>query len=102
MAIAIVLLVYGLITEVGGVMGYVKAKSKASLVAGMVCGGLLMIAGVLMLAGMAWAFWLGLAMNIVLIVVFWKRYAKTQAVMPAGVMLGISVVVAGVLFTEFG
>ena len=102
MAIAIVLLVYGLITEVGGVMGYVKARSKASLLAGAVCGGLLMIAGVLMLAGMAWAFWLGFAMNMALIVIFGMRYAETQAVMPTGVMLGISVVVAGVLFTELG
>ena len=100
MAIAIVLLAYGVITEVGGLMGYVHAKSKASLIAVVTCGALLLLSGGLMLVGIAWGFWLGLAVNLLLIVVFGMRYAKTQVVMPVGVMLGISVAVAGILFTE--
>ena len=100
MAVALVLLIYGVIVEVGGVMGYVKAKSKASLIAGGLCGAALLLAGGLLVAGMAWGFWAGLTVNLLLIVVFGMRYAKTKAVMPAGLMLGISVVVAGILFTQ--
>lgn len=39
------LLAFGLITVLGGVMGYVKARSRASLIAGGVSGALLLIAG---------------------------------------------------------
>ena len=100
MAIAFVLLIYGVITAAGGVMGYVDGKSKGSLAAGSLCGGVLVAAGVLMMSGLGWGFYLGLVVNVLLIVLLGRRYAKTKAVMPAGMLLGISVVVAGVLFTE--
>ena len=100
MAIAIVLLIYGAITAVGGVMGYVNAKSTASLIAGAASGCVLLLSGALIIAGAAWGAYLGFAVTMVLIVVFWMRYHKTRTVMPAGMMLGITVVVAAVLFTE--
>ena len=37
-------LVFGLLTVLGGLMGFLKAKSLASLIAGGVCGGLLIAA----------------------------------------------------------
>jgi uncharacterized membrane protein (UPF0136 family) len=100
MAIAILLLVYGVITAVSGVFGYIQRRSKPSLIAGVLCGALLLASGALMITGRSWGFWVGLTVNLLLIVVFGTRYAKTRAVMPAGVLLGISVVVAGVLVTE--
>lgn len=39
------LLAFGLVSLLGGVMGYVKARSLASLIAGGVSGGLLLVAG---------------------------------------------------------
>src|SRR5262245_36697123 len=100
MAIAIVLFIYGAITAAGGVMGYVEAKNAASLAAGLVCGSTLIASGILLLSGFTWASYLAFAVNVLLIVILWQRYSKTKSMMPAGMMLGISVVVAGVLFTE--
>lgn len=44
LAAQIYLLVFGLVTLLGGVMGYVKARSTASLIAGGVSGALLLAA----------------------------------------------------------
>lgn len=41
------LLAFGVVTVLGGLMGYVKAKSLASLIAGGVSGALLLVAGAL-------------------------------------------------------
>lgn len=41
-------LVFGALTIAGGIIGFVKAKSRASLIAGGLCGLLLIAAGVLM------------------------------------------------------
>ena len=100
MAVAFVLLIYGGITAAGGVLGYLHAKSNGSLIAGFTCGAALITSGGLILSGLAWGFYLGFAVNVVLIVILARRYAKTKTVMPAGMMLGILVVVAGVLFSE--
>ena len=100
MAIGVVLSVYGVITAVGGLLGYLKVKSWASLIAGVLCGADLLTSGTAMFAGKSWGFWAGLTVNLFLVVVFGLRYAKTKSVMPAGVMLGISVIVAGILVTE--
>jgi uncharacterized membrane protein (UPF0136 family) len=100
MAVAFLLLIYGGITTAGGVMGSFHSKTNGSLIAGFASGAALIASGILLLSGLAWGFYLGLAVNVFLIVLLGKRYAKTKGVMPAGMLLGISVVVAGVLFTE--
>ena len=100
MAIAVLLLVYGAIIVVGGGIGYFKAKSKPSLIAGAICGAALIASGAVILAGMNWGAWLGFALTLLLIVIFGRRYAKAQVAMPTGMMLGMSVVVAAALFTE--
>ena len=100
MALAVVLLAYGLIAVVGGVIGYVTGKSKSSFLIGSISGSLLIVSGVLILQGWPAAVWLGFTMTIVLIVAFARRYARTQAMIPSGLMLGVSVVVLGVLFTQ--
>ena len=41
------LLAFGAVTILGGIMGFVKAQSRASLIAGSVSGGFLLLAGVL-------------------------------------------------------
>jgi uncharacterized membrane protein (UPF0136 family) len=70
------ILIYGLVVLLGGVMGYVKAKSQVSLLAGVGSG----IVG------------LGLATLIafILFVVFVIRFFRTRSFMPAGLMMVFS------------
>ena len=88
MVIAILLLIYGVISIVGVGIG-----------AAAICSAGLIVSGAALLAGMSWGAWLGFAMTL-LLVIFGRRYSKAQVVMPTGMMLGVSVVVVAVLFTE--
>jgi uncharacterized membrane protein (UPF0136 family) len=79
-------IVYGVIAIAGGVMGYQTAQSKMSLIAGVACGSLLLISGVLQWQGIAGGTALGAVVTTVLIVAMIARYAKTRKFMPAGLM----------------
>ena len=92
-----VLIAYGLFVEVGGFIGFVKSKSKASLIAGGISGALLLLSGGLVLIGVAAGGYIGFVVTLVLVVMFGMRLAKTKKFMPSGMMLAVSIVVAGVL-----
>ncbi|KAG9454078.1 hypothetical protein H6P81_006982 [Aristolochia fimbriata] len=87
---------YGLIVLAGGVVGYVKRGSTASLAGGAGSGILLLIAGILTLK----AFekrknsYIGMILETVIAVVLtWvmgQRYIQTSKIMPAGVVAGLS------------
>jgi len=95
------LLVFGVLTIAGGIMGYVKAKSRASLVAGGVAGLLLLLAGYAVGAGRTTAgLGLGLAVSIALVGRFGSVFAKSRKVMPAGLMTLLGAV--GVVLTGLG
>jgi len=85
-------LVFGLFTIVGGLMGYVKAGSTASLVAGSISGGLLLVAAFLLpnyqVAGLA----LAAVVSIALAGRFVPAFIKTGQVMPAGLISLLSVI----------
>lgn len=81
-----IVLVYGLLVIVGGVIGFLKAKSSASLIAGVVSGLLVLVAGFIMLSGMALGTYLALATTFILMGVFGARLAKTKAFMPSGML----------------
>ena len=89
--------VYALLVLVGGVMGYLKAKSKVSLFSGIGSGIVLLVAWLLCrqipIAGLGLAAVIGL----VLFVVFVTRFLHTRTFMPAGLMMGFSLV-ATVIF----
>ena len=96
--------VFGLLTIAGGVMGFVKAKSKPSLVAGGIAGGLLLAAGVLLGTENAQA---GLVLAILVCIALAGRFVpgflKTKKLMPAGMMAALSVigvVLSGLLFAQ--
>jgi uncharacterized membrane protein (UPF0136 family) len=84
---AIASISYGLIALIGGIFGFIKSQSKASLISGSISGLLLIGAGGLQLNGFEWAKWLGLAIASALVVVFIVRWVKTQKPMPAVVMI---------------
>lgn len=88
---SIVAIAYGILAAVGGIIGYQKAKSKPSLISGLVSGGLLILAGIF-INSQPWSYWLALVVTALLIVVFAIRLFKTKKIMPAGLMLGAGIV----------
>ncbi|CAD6217877.1 unnamed protein product [Miscanthus lutarioriparius] len=93
---------YGLLLLAGGVAGYVKRGSAASLAVGGGFGAALLLAGALS----AWSFGHGgggaaailatviqIVCAVLLTVVMGIRYAKTRKIMPAGIIAAISAMV---------
>jgi uncharacterized membrane protein (UPF0136 family) len=98
-AARIYLFVFGALTFAGGIMGFVKARSRASLVAGAIPGALLVVAGYL--SGRT-GFLLGLAVSLMLTGRFVAAFGKSKKMMPAGMMvilglLGVGLTAAAVL-----
>lgn len=72
----------------GGIFGYVKGRSKVSLIAGLGSGALLTVAALLpFTAGR----WLALAVAAILAVVFTMRWVKTRSFMPSGLLLLVTI-----------
>lgn len=86
------LYVFGAVTMAGGVVGFVKAKSKASLVAGTISGALLVVAGFLHGSGSRAGVFLGLLVSLALAGRFGMAFKKSRKVMPAGLILALAVV----------
>jgi uncharacterized membrane protein (UPF0136 family) len=79
---------FGLVAIAGGAMGYARAKSKASLIAGGVSGALLIIAG--MLSPSVPGFILALIVSVLLLTHFGRSYAAKKKPMPAIPMIVLS------------
>ena len=84
--------VFGALTIVGGVIGYVKAHSVPSIIAGSITGVLLLIAGYILpehrAAGLITAF----VVSLLLAAQFVPKLIRTGKVMPAGLMSILSVI----------
>lgn len=83
----IAVVAYGILAILGGIMGYFKSQSQASLISGIISGSLLLVSGGLQLGGQEWGKVLGIAIASSLILVFIVRLIKTRKFMPAGVMI---------------
>ena len=85
-------LVFGALTIVGGIIGYVKAGSLPSIIAGAITGVLLLVAGSLLpehrAAGIATAF----VVSFLLAAQFVPKFIRTGKMMPAGMMSILSVI----------
>ncbi len=95
--LAILTWVFGGVVVLGGVMGYLKAKSMASLIAGLVFGVLLILCGLAISAGKPVGLQAGAAISLVLAVVMGRRFLATKKFMPAGLVAGLGLAVAVVL-----
>ncbi len=85
-------LLFGVLTLAGGIMGYVKANSLPSLIAGGVSG-LLLIAGALLMTSNPRPFLMGLGfVSLLLAIKFVPAFIQTMKPMPAGLMAVLSVV----------
>src|SRR4029077_14346295 len=85
-------LIFGALTILGGVVGYVKAGSVPSIIAGAIKGVLLLVAGARMPeygpAGLSTA----CIVSLLLAAQFVPKFIRTGKVMPAGLMSILSVI----------
>lgn len=89
----IYLFVFGALTIAGGIMGYVKAGSPASIIAGGISGALLLVAGYLVGAGKVQAgLILGIVISLALAGQFLPKFLSTYKFMPAGMMAILGVI----------
>jgi len=89
----IYLFIFGALTIAGGVVGFVKAGSKASLIAGGVSGAMILVAAGLIVTGNEKAgLILGLVVSSVLEVRFLPAFLKTKKPMPEGMMASLSMI----------
>ena len=89
---SVVLAVYAVLMLVGGIVGYTKGNSRPSLIAGVGSAVLLAAAWWLSRSQQATGFWLGAAVAALLSAFFLYRLWTTGKMMPAGGLLGLSVV----------
>ena len=89
--------IFGALTIAGGIMGFVKKGSMASLIAGGLCGVLLLIAGQLLRDKPQMGLILGGVISLALAGQFLPKFIQKHAVMPAGMMSVLSVV--GIIVT---
>lgn len=97
--VSLYLYAFGAITIAGGVVGFVKANSKASLIAGGASGLLLLVAGYLAGSGSKVGFALGLIVSFALAGRFGMAFKKSGKFMPAGLILILAV--AGLALSGF-
>lgn len=88
----IVVGIFGIFSFVGGIIGFVKAKSKASLAAGLVSGLVLLVSSFLISAGNSWGAILSLAVALALGGRFLGTWLKNHRVMPDLVMVILSLI----------
>ena len=85
-------IIFGLLTILGGVIGYVKAGSTASIIAGSISGILLLIAAWVLPGNLVLGLALAAVISIALAGRFIPAFIKTGHLMPAGLMSVLSVI----------
>ena len=88
--------VFAAFTAAGGLMGFIKAQSKASLFAGVISGLLLAASGYLIPIKTTPGLVLGMVVSLLLLGRFMPAYLKKGVAMPAIPMIILSV--AGIIF----
>jgi len=96
----IVLLIYGLLMLVGGYMGWAKAASKASLIAGVLSSVLIFLGTYLLGINAKVGQIVVTVVSGLLSLIFVMRFLKTQAFMPAGLLLLLSVAVFALCLSQ--
>jgi uncharacterized membrane protein (UPF0136 family) len=85
-------IIFGALTIIGGVIGYVKAGSLPSIIAGSITGVLLLVAGLLLPQHRALGLTTALIISLVLAAQFVPKFFRTGRMMPAGLMSILSVI----------
>ena len=90
-AARIYFIVFGILTIAGGIVGYVKAGSVVSVIAGSIAGILFLVAAWLMPEHQAAGLIVALIVSVLLAGQFVPKFFSTHKVMPAGLMSALSV-----------
>jgi uncharacterized membrane protein (UPF0136 family) len=85
-------ILFGVLTIAGGIVGYVKAGSVASIIAGSITGVLLLVAAFLLPQHRAVGLATALVISLLLAVQFVPKFLQTGRAMPAGMMSILSVI----------
>ena len=91
-ATKIYFLIFGALTIIGGIVGYVKAGSLPSIIAGSITGVLLLIGGSLLPEHRAIGLATGFVISLLLAAQFIPKFIRTGKAMPAGMMSILSVI----------
>ena len=89
---------YGLLSGLGGIWGYIKSKSKPSLISGCLSGILLLIAAGMQIQGNSTGLTIARIVVLLLVTVFTVRLIKTAKFMPSGIMLITGIITLFCLF----
>ena len=81
---------FGIVSVLGGALGYARAKSVPSIIAGGISGGLLILAG--LIVPNALAYWLALVISVLLLAYFGPAYLRKRKAMPAIPMIFLSLI----------
>jgi len=84
--------IFGLLTIAGGIMGYVKARSVVSVIAGAITGVLLIVAAFMLPEHRELGLVLALLTSAILAAQFIPRALRTRRIMPGGMMSVLSVI----------
>ena len=90
-------LIFAFLTIVGGIMGYVKAKSIVSMIAGTLSGILLVVASLMLPERPIRAYVIGILVSVLLAGKFVPDYIHKKALVPGGLMALLSL--AGIVLT---
>ena|SRR3989442_15529867 len=90
-----VILIYGILTLAGGIYGYISKASMVSLIAGSVSGVLLIVSAMLIFRRNFTGVYISLVVAIILAVHFGLSFSREMKLMPAGLMLVLSLTAAG-------
>ncbi|MFQ5865498.1 MAG: TMEM14 family protein [bacterium] len=87
-----IILAYGILVLVGGILGYVKSQSLPSIISGGIFGLLIIASAILMLKGMAVGTYSALVISVFLAAFFLYRFIGSHKFMPAGLMIILSLI----------
>jgi len=95
------ILIYALVVLLGGVMGYLKAKSKISLFAGVGSGIALIVAWLVFRQTPLVGLGMATVIALILFFVFVSRFFRTRAFMPSGLMMIFSLAATALFLLGF-
>lgn len=96
----IAVIIYGLFVLIGGMIGFAKAHSLASLLMGTMFASALVGSGIAMLKSIKIGYYLASVLSFILLLFFGYRLAMTKSFMPAGMMCVMSLLLLAFLLVN--